>query len=132
MRERRRNRGAYALYEANLPPMDIGPPPHIDRNEDIGFYVLEGQFTFSFEESEIKAKTGDFVFMPRGLKHWLRSDSDKVGRMLVIASPAGFEKFYDATGTPVEDDSKMPLPPTNQELMILVQEAPNFGIEMFL
>lgn len=91
--------------------MDIGPPPHIDRNEDIGFYVLEGQFTFSFEENEIKAKTGDFVFMPRGLKHWLRSDSDKVGRMLVIASPAGFEKFYDATGTPVEDDSKMPLPP---------------------
>jgi uncharacterized cupin superfamily protein len=112
--------------------MDIDPPPHIHRNEDVGFYILEGNFTFSLEENEIKAKLGDFVFMPRGQKHWLRSDSDKVGRMLVIANPAGFEKFYDATGVPVDDDLKMPPTPTYDELIRLVQEAPNFGIEMFL
>ena len=52
--------------------------------------------------------------------------------MLVISNPSGFEKFYDATGIPVEDDTKMPPPPTNEELIRLVQEAPNFGMEMFL
>lgn len=124
--------GAYAFFEAHLPPLDIGPPPHIHRNEDVAFYIIEGRFTFSLENSEIKAGPGDFIFLPRGQKHWLRSDSDEVGKMLVFASPAGFEKFYDAAGTPVEDDTKMPPPPTHEELVKLIQEAPNFGIEMFL
>jgi mannose-6-phosphate isomerase-like protein (cupin superfamily) len=124
--------GDYALYIADLPPMDIGPPPHIHRNEDVGFYILEGNFTFSLEDNKFKAKPGDFVVMPRGLKHWLRSDSEEVGRMLVIARPSGFEKFYDATGIPVDDDTKMPPTPTYDELIRLVQETPNFGIEMFL
>ena len=124
--------GAYALYEANLLPRDIGLLLHIHRDEDIAFYIVEGRFTFSLEENEFKAKPGDFVFLPRGLKHWLRNDSDGIGKMLIISSPAGFEKFYDATGTPVEDDTKLPPPPTHEELMRLVQEAPNFGIEIFL
>jgi len=114
--------GAYAFFEAHLPPLDIGPPPHIHRNEDVAFYILEGRFTFSNETGEIKAKPGDFIFLPRGRKHWLRNDSDTIG----------FEKFYDAAGTPVEDDTKMPPPPTHEELVKLIQEAPNFGIEMFL
>lgn len=122
----------YTVFEANIPPLDIGPPPHIHRNEDVAFYIIEGRFTFSLENSEIKAGPGDFIFLPRGQKHWLRSDSGEVGKMLVFASPAGFEKFYDATGTPVGDDTKMPPPPTHEELVKLIQEAPNFGIEMFL
>ena len=71
------------------------------------------------------------MFLPRGLKHWLRNESDKIGKMLIISNPAGIEKLYEAAGTPVEDDTKMPPPPTNEELMRLVQEAPNFGIEFF-
>jgi uncharacterized cupin superfamily protein len=124
--------GAYAFFEAHLPPLDIGPPPHIHRNEDVAFYILEGRFTFSNEGGEIKAKPGDFIFLPRGRKHWLRNDSDTIGKLLIISNPAGFEKFYDAAGTPVEDDTKMPPPPTHEELVKLIQEAPKFGIEMFL
>jgi uncharacterized cupin superfamily protein len=124
--------GAYAFFEAHLPPLDIGPPPHIHRNEDVAFYILEGRFTFSNEAGEIKVKPGDFIFLPRGRKHWLRNDSDTIGKFLIISNPAGFEKFYDAAGTPVEDDTKMPPPPTHEELVKLIQEAPNFGIEMFL
>lgn len=122
----------YTVFEANLPPLDIGPPPHIHCNEDVAFYVLEGRFIFSGEDGEIKANPGDFIFMPRGKKHWLRSDYDKVGRMLVFSSPAGFEKFYEAAGKPVEDESIMPPVPTIEDLMKLIQEAPRFGIEMFL
>jgi uncharacterized cupin superfamily protein len=124
--------GAYAFFEAHLPPLDIGPPPHIHRNEDVAFYILEGRFIFSNEAGEIKAKPGDFIFLPRGRKHWLRNDSDTIGKFLIISNPAGFEKFYDAAGTPVEDDTKMPPAPTHEELVKLIQEAPNFGIEMFL
>jgi mannose-6-phosphate isomerase-like protein (cupin superfamily) len=83
--------GAYTLFEANLPPMDIGPPPHIHRNEDVAFYIVEGRFRFSLEVKEFKAGPGDFVFLPRGLKHWLRNESNTIGKMLVISNPAGLK-----------------------------------------
>jgi quercetin dioxygenase-like cupin family protein len=124
--------GRYAFFEVNVPPMDIGPPPHIHNNEDVAFYIVQGRFTFSLDDNEFNAKPGDFVFLPRGLKHWLRNESDTIGRMLIFSSPAGFENFYDAAGTPVEDDTKMPPPPSHEELIKLVEEAPNFGIRMFL
>ncbi|MEW6144257.1 MAG: cupin domain-containing protein [Thermodesulfobacteriota bacterium] len=124
--------GAYAFFEVSVPPFDLGPPPHIHNNEDVAFYIVQGRFTFSLDENEFNAEPGDFVFLPRGRKHWLRNESDTIGRMLVFSSPAGFEKFYDATGIPVEDDTKLPSPPSHEELMRLVEEAPNFGIKMFL
>jgi quercetin dioxygenase-like cupin family protein len=124
--------GAYTFFEAFVPPRDIGPPPHVHRNEDVAFYIIDGLFTFSLDGVEFKAKTGDFVFLPRGLTHWKRNESDSVGKMLVISNPPGFEKYFDRAGTLVEDDTEMPPTPTNEELIRLVQEAPNFGIEMFL
>lgn len=124
--------GTYTIFEANVPPMDIGPPPHIHRNEDIAFYIVEGRFRFSLEENEFNAEPGDFVLLPRGLKHWLRNESDTIGKMLVISNPSGFDSFMHAAGTLLEDDAKMPPPPTNDELMRLVQEAPNFGVDIFL
>jgi quercetin dioxygenase-like cupin family protein len=124
--------GAYAVFEVNLPPMDIGPPPHIHRNEDVAFYIVEGRFRFSLEENEFQAEPGDFVILPKGPKHWLRNEADTIGKLLIISNPAGFERFFDATGTPVEDDTKMSPCPTHEELMRLVQEAPNFGLEIFL
>lgn len=124
--------GAYTFFEALVPPRDIGPPPHVHRNEDVAFYIIDGLFTFSLDGVEFKAKTGDFVFLPRGLTHWKRNESDSVGKMVVISNPSGFEKYFDRAGTLVEDDTEMPPPPTNEELIRLVQEAPNFGIEMFL
>jgi quercetin dioxygenase-like cupin family protein len=33
--------GAFALWEALIPPQ-AGPPPHIHHREDESFYVLEG------------------------------------------------------------------------------------------
>ncbi len=124
--------GAYTFFEAFVPPRDIGPPPHVHRNEDVAFYIIDGLFTFSLDGVEFKAKTGDFVFLPRGLTHWKRNESDSVGKMVVISNPSGFEKYFDRAGTLVEDDTEMPPTPTNEELIRLVQEAPNFGIEMFL
>lgn len=112
--------------------MDIGPPPHIHRNEDIAFYIVEGIFRFSLEDNEFNAEPGDFVLLPRGLKHWLRNESGTTGKMLVISNPSGFDSFMHSAGTLLEDDTRMPPPPTNDEIIRLVQEAPNYGIEMFL
>lgn len=124
--------GAYALFEILIPPRDLGPPPHIHRNEDEAFYIIEGDYTFSLDDREFSAKPGDFVFLPRGIKHWSRSNYDSVGRVLNLLTPAGLEKLFDIIGTPVEDFTKPPPPPTNEDLVKIVTEAPKFGIELFL
>lgn len=124
--------GAYSLFEALVPPKDPGPPPHLHRDEDEAFYVLEGEFSISLGGEEFRAKPGDFISLPRGIRHSFRSDSDVVGRMLVIVSPSGFEKFFDAVGEPVEDETVLPPPPSEEHIRKVIEEAPRFGIELFL
>lgn len=124
--------GAYSLFKALVPPKDPGPPPHLHRNEDEAFYVLEGEFSISLGGEEFRAKPGDFISLPRVIRHSFRSDSDVVGRMLVIVSPSGFEKFFDAVGEPVDDETVLPPPPSEEHIRKVIEEAPRFGIELFL
>ncbi|MEW6144256.1 MAG: cupin domain-containing protein [Thermodesulfobacteriota bacterium] len=124
--------GAYSLFEALVPPKDPGPPPHIHRNEDEAFYVLKGRFTIFSGDEEFRAEPGDFISLPRGISHSFRSDSDEAGRLLVIVSPSGFEKFFDAVGEPVTDDTKFPPPPSEEHIRKIIEEAPKFGIQLIL
>src|SRR4051812_21021128 len=60
--------GRYFAMEA-LVPTGGGPPPHIHRNEDETFYVLEGQCSFRLGDDTVVANPGDFVSVPRGTVH---------------------------------------------------------------
>ncbi|MGH7849804.1 MAG: cupin domain-containing protein, partial [Thermodesulfobacteriota bacterium] len=93
---------------------------------------LEGEFSIVLGGEEFRAKPGDFISLPRGIRHSFRSDSDKIGRMLVIVSPSGFEKFFDAVGEPVDDDTIPPPPPSKEHIQKVIEEAPRFGIELIL
>ena len=44
--------GKYALWEALVPPGG-GPPPHVHSREEEGFYILEGEITFTEGTTEI-------------------------------------------------------------------------------
>ena len=50
--------GAYALFETLVPPNDPGPPPHLHKNEDEAFYILQGEFSFFLGDREYMAKPG--------------------------------------------------------------------------
>ena len=60
--------GAYFAMEAIVPPGG-GPPPHIHRNEDETFYVLEGEVELLLGDRLVKGTAGDFVNVPRGTVH---------------------------------------------------------------
>jgi quercetin dioxygenase-like cupin family protein len=60
--------GAYFAMEA-IVPAGGGPPPHIHRNEDETFYVLEGEVEFLLGDRPVKGTAGDFVNVPRGTVH---------------------------------------------------------------
>src|ERR671916_531376 len=60
--------GAFFAMEAYIPPGG-GPPPHIHRNEDETFYVVEGTCSFRLGDETVLAGPGDFVNVPRGTVH---------------------------------------------------------------
>ena len=68
---------ALAIAELDADPA-VGPPPHIHRDADESFYILEGTFDFSLDGRPFSAGTGSFVLLPRGIVHthwgWLAAN----------------------------------------------------------
>ena len=90
--------GAYSLAE-NMRDPGGGVEPHTHGIEDESFYVIEGHFAFQIGERRIEAPAGTFVFGPKGVRHSYRNEGTTPGRLLVISSPAGFEKFLAERAT---------------------------------
>ena len=66
--------GKYAMWEAIVPPGG-GPPPHVHSREEEGFYILEGEITFTMNGERVVATAGMFANMPVGTPHSFRNES---------------------------------------------------------
>ena len=84
--------GRYALWEAVVPPGG-GPPPHVHRREEEGFYVLEGEITFTVNGERVVAPAGTFANMPVGTPHSFKNESDRPARMLISVAREDDVKF---------------------------------------
>jgi quercetin dioxygenase-like cupin family protein len=86
--------GAMAVLEATLGPGLLCAPPHMHRREDEVLVLLEGELTVQVGERVIRAAPGEFVFMPRGVRHAFWNPVAAPARYLVFISPAGFEEYF--------------------------------------
>jgi quercetin dioxygenase-like cupin family protein len=86
--------GAFFLAEVLVQPGG-GPPPHIHEREDETFYLLQGTLTVQVGDQTIQASQGDCAHLPRGVVHSFRNTGKESARMLVTATPAGIEKFFE-------------------------------------
>jgi quercetin dioxygenase-like cupin family protein len=123
--------GKYTLCEAIVPPGG-GPPPHVHSREEEGFYILEGEITFTVNGERVMAKAGMFANMPVGTPHSFKNESDKPARMLISVAPAGLEQMFFEVGLPLAEGATTALPPTKEEIEKLLAVAPNYGIEIRL
>src|SRR3954452_7535170 len=123
--------GKYALWEALVPPGG-GPPPHVHSREEEGFYVLEGEITFTVNGERVVATAGTFANMPVGTLHSFKDESNKPARMLISVAPAGLEKMFFEVGVPLAEGTTTALPPTREEIEKLLAIAPGYGIEIKL
>jgi quercetin dioxygenase-like cupin family protein len=104
------------------------PPRHIHHREDEAWYVLDGKMTFYVGDEVLEASSGCFVFAPMGIPHTFTVDVEPT-RVLVFASPAGFEHFALELGEPAMDDTQPPdltVPPAE----VLGPVAERYGIEV--
>jgi quercetin dioxygenase-like cupin family protein len=120
--------GAYFAMEALVPPGG-GPPPHIHRNEDETFYVLEGEVSIRLGDKTVAAGAGDFVNVPRGIVHCFRNEGEAPARMILTFTPAGIERFFEETLERALDPTLEP--PDNIESVAAryAAAAPRHGLE---
>ncbi|HEU5160155.1 MAG TPA: cupin domain-containing protein [Streptosporangiaceae bacterium] len=116
--------GRLAVLEQRLSPAGE-PPRHVHAGEDEAFYVLEGRLGATRGDDRVSAGPGDLVFLPRGIPHSLHVETAEV-RVLVLITPAGFERFFAAIGRPASGDE---LPePTAPDLPAVAAAAARYGV----
>lgn len=119
--------GAFTLIDC-LAPAGFGPPLHVHRREDEGFYVLEGALTVLCGSDRWTAAAGSFVLLPRGVPHAFTVSDEGPCRLLQITAPAQFEQFVADAGRPAE---RRTLPePSPPDVGALVQAAARYGNEI--
>ena len=96
--------GALGLVEQIL-PAGFASPWHLHHNEDEAFYVAEGDMMFICGDDRLAAGPGSWVWGPRGIPHGFRVEGTAPARLLLFATPAGFEQFVVELGEPATENS---------------------------
>jgi quercetin dioxygenase-like cupin family protein len=99
--------GAFTLLD-NINPAGTYLPPHVHAQEDETFYVLEGEVEFQVDNQIVRAGPGATVYGPRGIPHAFKVISSTPGRMLVLATPGGFEHCMEELSALPDDPPDMP------------------------
>ena len=120
--------GRVAVIE-QLAPRGAGSPLHVHRREDEWFYVMEGDLTFWVGGQVIEAPAGSFVYGPRDVPHTFSVASERA-RFLLVAEPAGFERFVRDAGAPAARREIPPAPTEAPDVQALTQLAAGYGVEI--
>ena len=72
------------------------PLPHIHRDHEELFYILEGSVVFTSGQEDFVASAGSLIFIPRGMRHAFKPNAG--ARMLFFVMPAGLEGFFKEMG----------------------------------
>jgi quercetin dioxygenase-like cupin family protein len=95
--------GDLGLVDMLEVPAGHMPPLHLHRNEDEGFYVIDGQIALELPGRRIELGPGDFALAPRGIPHTYEVGDAPV-HLLTTSTPAGFERFVAAVAALGEPD----------------------------
>jgi quercetin dioxygenase-like cupin family protein len=95
--------GKYDLIEGYFPP-GAQTPPHRHTRYSEQVYTLEGEFTVWVGKDKVVIGPGESAFIPAGTPHVVAALGDRPARGLTVASPSGFARLIEATGTLNEND----------------------------
>ena len=121
--------GTYSVVEAKVFP-NGGPVPHIQTREHEGFYVLEGEITFTVEGKEVVAKQGTFVNVPPNVTHSFKNKTDRLAKMLIILAPGGLENLFVEVGDEVSDPTIQPPPMSDGQMKKFADVVSDYGVEI--
>ena len=120
--------GAFFMAEVSVRPGG-GNPPHIHHREEETFYLQQGTLTIQVGEKTLNASPGDCICLPRGVAHSFQNTGNVDAKFLLVAAPAGLEKFFEEAFYPVEDRSAAMPPMTGEFMARLLAAAPKCDLE---
>ena len=85
--------GRVALMD-NVVSAGVGGPPLHHHAFDEAFYVLDGELTFQVGQELVRRRGGELAFAKRGVHHTFANLSGNDARMLLVCTPAGFERYF--------------------------------------
>jgi mannose-6-phosphate isomerase-like protein (cupin superfamily) len=71
-----------------------GPAVHSHLREDELWWVLEGEFRFRVGDTWLSTTSGGLAFGPKRMPHAFQNVGDSPGRLLVVTTPSGLERFF--------------------------------------
>ncbi len=71
-------------------------PIHLHELEDEIFHILEGTVELTLGDKTIEGNVGDIVYLPRGIKHGIKTKGDKTAKVLnYVIQGHNFENFFN-------------------------------------
>jgi len=120
--------GRVAVIE-HLSPRGSGSPLHVHHREDEWFYIVDGELTIWVGGQVVNARSGSFVYGPRGVPHTYTVESD-TARFLVVTEPAGFDDFVRALAQPAAERAIPPSSTEPTDVEAMTRLAADHGIEI--
>jgi quercetin dioxygenase-like cupin family protein len=98
----------FGLIEQVVPAGFPGPPLHVHPEFEETFYVIEGQIAVRVGHEAREAGPGSVAVVPRGTPHTFANPTDQPVRMLVLVTPGGFERYFEALAAAVQERGGFP------------------------
>jgi mannose-6-phosphate isomerase-like protein (cupin superfamily) len=87
--------GTFSALVAEIRPGE-GPPPHLHRDREEYFHVLEGTYQLSVAGREETIGAGSLVFVPRGTVHAFKNVGGTPGKLLEWTIPGSNNPYFRA------------------------------------
>lgn len=120
--------GAFAAVEITVPP-GSGPPLHTNTREALGYYGLEGTLSFVTESGDRELGPGTFVSLRKGGTHTFANRGDGPARVLMFASPGGFERFFAEAARELPAEAPEG-PPPPEAIAKLAEVSATYGMKL--
>ena len=122
--------GAYSMYVATIPP-GAGAPPHIHHRETEAFYMLEGKLDFIAGERAVRATSGDFLHVDKGVLHGYTNPGPEIARYVGIVTPGGLhEQLFAALGEEATSETLPPPPAGPPDMAKVIELASRYDTEV--
>jgi mannose-6-phosphate isomerase-like protein (cupin superfamily) len=86
--------GRFGLYRWNMAPDSGGAARHFHRTISESFFVLSGTVTLDDGEREVRAGSGDYLYVPPGGLHGFANNDDEPASMLILFAPGAPREGY--------------------------------------
>lgn len=109
--------GQLAVLQGRISSKFPGPPPHIHKNHDETFVVLEGRIRFRIGDRFHTASAGDTVFAGRMLAHGFANPFDEAAAYVLMLNPSGYEGYFADLSDHVSREGVAPTLAVIEELL---------------